>query len=46
MEVGQATKRAGKAEAGDDQNQNHLEPGEEKLEVTRLLDAQVVEAGD
>ena len=46
MEIGHATTRAGEAEASDDKNQNHFEPGEEELEVTRLLDAQVVEPGD
>ena len=46
MEIGHATKRTGKAKAGDDQNQNHFEPGEEELEIPRFLDAQVVEPGD
>ena len=46
MEIGHATVGTGKAEPGDDQNQNHLKPGEEELKVTRLLDAQVVEPGD
>ena len=46
MEVRHAAVGADEAEAGDHQNQNHLEPGEEELEVTGFLDAQVVEPGD
>ena len=41
-----ATMRTGEAEAGDDDDQHHFEPGEEELEVSRFLDAEVVEPGD
>ena len=46
MEIGYATVGTGKAEPGDNQNQNDLKPGEEELKVTRLLDPQVIETGD
>ncbi len=46
MQVRHAAVGTGEAEAADHHDQYHLEPGEEELEVTGLLDAQVIEPGD